>query len=39
MEFNVDKQIKTYWNKFICLTDANNEEFADATSTLRLIII
>jgi hypothetical protein len=32
MKFNVDKQIKTYWNKFIGLTDANNEEFADATS-------
>ena len=32
MEFNVDKQIKDYWNKFIGLTDANNEEFADATS-------
>jgi len=32
MEFNVDKQIKTYWNKFIGLTDENNEEFADATS-------
>ena len=32
MEFNVDKQIKTYWNKFIGLTDSNNEEFADATS-------
>ncbi len=32
MEFNVDKQIKSYWDKFIGLTDANNEEFADATS-------
>jgi len=32
LEFNVDKQIKTYWNKFIGLTDTNNEEFADATS-------
>lgn len=32
MEFNVNKQIKDYWNKFIGLTDANNEEFADATS-------
>jgi hypothetical protein len=32
MEFNVGKQIKSYWNKFIGLTDANNEEFADATS-------
>jgi len=27
MEFNVGKQIKSYWNKFIGLTDANNEEF------------
>ena|SRR5665811_403354 len=32
MEFNVDKQIKSYWNKFIGLTDAKYEEFADATS-------
>jgi hypothetical protein len=32
MEFNVGKQIKSYWNKFIGLTDENNEEFADATS-------
>ncbi len=32
MEFNVDKQIKGYWSKFIGITDANNEEFADATS-------
>jgi hypothetical protein len=32
LEFNVDKQIKSYWDKFIGLTDANNEEFADATS-------
>ncbi len=32
MEFNVDKQIKDYWNKFIGLSDSNNEEFADATS-------
>ena len=32
MEFNVDKQIKDFWNKFIGLTDTNNEEFADATS-------
>jgi hypothetical protein len=30
MEFNVGKQIKSYWNKIIG-TD-NNEEFADATS-------
>ena len=32
MEFNVDRQIKSYWDKFIGLTDTNNEEFADATS-------
>ncbi|VVB96652.1 Uncharacterised protein [uncultured archaeon] len=32
MEFNVDKQIKDYWDKFVGLTDSNNEEFADATS-------
>lgn len=33
MEFNVDKYVKTYWEKFIGLTDSNeNEEFADATS-------
>ncbi len=33
MEFNVDRYVKTYWNKFIGLTDTNeNEEFADATS-------
>ena len=32
MEFNVDKQVKDFWNKFIGLTDTNNEEFADATS-------
>ena len=32
MEFNVDKQIKSYWKKFIGFTDENNEEFADATS-------
>ncbi len=33
MEFNVDRYVKTYWNKFIGLTDSNeNEEFADATS-------
>ena len=32
MEFNVGKQIKSYWNKFIGLTDETNEEFADATS-------
>lgn len=32
MEFDVDRHIKTYWDKFIGLTDENNEEFADATS-------
>ncbi len=33
MEFNVDRYVKTYWNKFIGLTDTNeNEEIADATS-------
>lgn len=33
MEFNVDKHIKTYWDKIIDLTEANKkEEFVDATS-------
>ncbi len=33
MEFNVDKHIKTYWDKIIGLTEANKkEEFVDATS-------
>ena len=33
MEFNVDKHIKTYWEKIIGLTEANKkEEFVDATS-------
>jgi len=32
LEFNVDKQIKDYWNKFIVFNDANNNEFVDATS-------
>jgi len=32
LEFDVDRHIKTYWNKYIGLTDKNNEEFADATS-------
>jgi len=27
LEFNVDKQIKDYWNKFIVFNDANNEEW------------
>lgn len=31
MEFNVDRHVKTYWDKFIGLTDSNNEEFTDAT--------
>lgn len=31
MEFDVDKHIKTYWEKFIGLTDAE-EEFVNATS-------
>lgn len=30
MEFNVDKHVKSYWNKFIGLTD-KDDEFADAT--------
>ncbi len=32
MEFDVDRHIKTYWDKYIGLTNTNNEEFADATS-------
>ncbi len=33
MEFNVDRYVKNYWDKFIGLTDTNeNEEFVDATS-------
>ncbi len=33
MEFNVDLQIKTYWDKIIGLNKANKkEEFVDATS-------
>lgn len=32
MEFDVDRHIKTYWDKYIGLTDKHNEEFADATS-------
>ena len=31
MEFDVDKHVKSYWNKFIGLTD-KDEEFVDATS-------
>ena len=30
MEFNVDKHVKSYWNKFIGLTE-KDDEFADAT--------
>lgn len=32
MEFDVDRHIKTYWDKYIGLTDKHNEEFVDATS-------
>ncbi len=32
MEFDVDKHVKSYWDKFIGLTDINEEEFTDATS-------
>jgi len=32
LEFNVDRQIKRYWNKDKTLAKSNNEEFADATS-------
>ncbi len=33
MEFNVDKYVKTYWDRFIGLADINEkEEFVDATS-------
>lgn len=31
MEFDVDKHVKTYWNKFIGLTDTDKEKFVDAT--------
>jgi len=31
LEFDVDKHVKSYWNKFIGLTD-KDEEFVDATS-------
>lgn len=31
MEFNVDKYVKTYWDKFVGLNDSNNGEFVDAT--------
>ena len=32
MEFDVDKHVKTYWNKFVGLTDRDEEKFTDATS-------
>jgi hypothetical protein len=32
LEFDVDKHVKSYWDKFISLTDRDEEEFADATS-------
>ncbi len=32
MEFDVDKHVKSYWDRFIGLTDINEEEFKDATS-------
>jgi hypothetical protein len=32
LEFNVDKYVKTFWDKFIGLTDKDEEKFTDATS-------
>jgi len=32
LEFNVDKHVKSYWDRFISLVDLNEEEFMDATS-------
>ncbi len=33
MEFNVDRYVKTYWDRFIGLAGTNeNEKFVDATS-------
>ncbi len=32
MEFDVDKHVKSYWDKFIVQTDSDEEEFRDTTS-------
>ena len=32
MEFDVDKHVRIYWNKYIGLTDKNEEKFVDGTS-------
>ncbi len=32
MEYNIDQHVKTYWNKFIGLSDVLKEEFTDANS-------
>ncbi len=32
MEFNVTKRLKSYWDKFIGLTDRDEEKFVDATA-------
>ncbi len=32
MEYNIDQHVKTYWNKFIGLSDVRKEEFIDANS-------
>jgi hypothetical protein len=32
VEFGLDRQIKSYWDKFIGLTDKDEQKFTDATS-------
>jgi hypothetical protein len=32
LEFNVDRHVKTYWDKFINLIDRDEQKFSDATS-------
>lgn len=32
MEFNVDRHVKTYWDKFVGLIGRDEQEFSDATS-------
>lgn len=36
MEFNVGRQIKSYWDKINSFIETKNEEFADATSENRI---
>ena len=33
MEFNVDRHVKTYWDKFVNLIGKDEQKFSDATST------